>query len=481
MRVLESIWPWLLLAASIGVAVVAAGHAITNKRDVRAAVGWTGLILLSPFLGALLYYFLGINRIQRRAARITSDKEERDAGDGQPRALSPEEVGQRYGKQLGTLSSMVGTVTEGLPLYAGNAVELLTNGDEAYPEMLLAIRSAERSVALQTYIFDHDRAGRMFVDALRDATERGVEVRVLIDSVGARYSRPRTPRVLRRAGIRTAEFIKTRNPLRNPYMNLRSHRKMLVVDGRIGFVGGMNIREGCLLEEPSEHPVQDVHFRLEGPVVEQILSEFARDWLFTTGEELKGQPWEVERAAAGPVAARGIADGPDEDLDRLVRVILSALDVARESVRISTPYFLPERDLIAALELTVLRGVRVDILLPEKGNLRFVQWASFAQLWQVIQPGCRVWLTPEPFDHSKFMVVDGAWSLIGSSNWDPRSLRLNFEYNVECYDESLARRMLGLTDEKLARSRLLTLEEVDGRPLATRLRDGVARLFLPYL
>lgn len=481
MEFFKTVWPWLFLVAAIIVATIAAGHAITNKRDVRAAIGWTGLIAFSPFIGAAVYYFLGINRIQRRATKIASDKDGREISAHPPRALSAAGVARDYGEQFGTLSEMVGTITQQAPLLTGNTVRLLINGDEAYPEMLEAIRKAERSIALQTYIFDHDRAGKQFIEALVAAGKRGVEVRVLIDAVGARYSRPRTARVLRRAGVRTAEFNKVTIPLRHPYMNLRSHRKMLVVDGRIAFVGGMNVREGCLLDGPSSHPVQDIHFRLEGPVVEQVLSEFKRDWKFTTGEELGGEIWRPVHDEAGPVAARGIADGPDEDFETILRTILSGLSVARESVRIATPYFLPERDLIAALELTAMRGIEVDILLPEKGNLRFVQWASTAQLWQVIQPGCRVWLTPGPFDHSKVMVVDGVWSLIGSSNWDPRSLRLNFEYNLECYDETLARQLLALTDERMRRGRRLTLENVDGRALPVRLRDGVARLFLPYL
>jgi cardiolipin synthase len=216
-------------------------------------------------------------------------------------------------------------------------------------------------------------------------------------------------------------------------------------------------------------------------VVAQLQEVFADDWLFTTGEILGGTDWFPELTTAGAVAARGIADGPDEDLDKLRWVLLGALSAARFSVLIQTPYFLPDPALISALNLAAMRGARVDIVLPERSNLPFVQWASRAHWWQVLEHGCRIWLTPGPFDHSKLMVVDGGWTLLGSANWDPRSLRLNFEFNVECYDARLAGRVTGMVREKLEASREVTLCEVDGRGLPARLRDGLARLLTPYL
>jgi cardiolipin synthase len=319
------------------------------------------------------------------------------------------------------------------------------------------------------------------VDALSDAAARGVEVRVLVDAVGKRYSRPRITRALRARNVRTAEFLPSRVPFRNPYVNLRNHRKLLIVDGETGFAGGLNIREGCLLEQPSAHPVQDLHFRFEGPIVDQMFSAAHEDWYFTTGEQLAGPAWHSATSPSGDVWARGLPDGPDEDFETILWTILAAVGAARRSIRIATPYFLPDLPTLTALRLAAYRGVDIDVVLPEKNNLRFVGWASQAQLWQVLEPGCRVWLVPPPFDHSKVMVVDGVWCLIGSANWDARSLRLNFEYNVECYDEALADELLRLTGEKMESGRRLSLEEVEARPLPIRLRDGVARLFAPYL
>jgi cardiolipin synthase len=471
-------WPWLAGAAHAAVTALAVGHVVLHKRDVRAAIGWTAFIFFSPYVGAFAYYLFGINRIQRRAARLIALRPELDAGETAPhRVAGPP---RQFGRHFGRLSQTVERAT-GSHLLAGNAIRPLVNGDEAYPAMIEAISQAERSVLLTTYIFDVDRAGRLFVDALAGASARGVEVRVLVDSIGKRYSRPAVTRMLRKRAVPVAEFLPSWLPFRNPYLNLRNHRKLLIVDAKIGFTGGLNIREGCLLDRPSRRSVQDLHFLLEGPIVDQMFSAAHEDWYFTTGELLSGPAWRSATRPCGEVWARGIPDGPDEDLENILWTILAALGAARRSVRVATPYFIPELPLVTALRLAAYRGVDVDILLPEKSNLRFVEWASWVGLRQVLGPGVRVWLTAPPFDHTRLMVVDGVWSMVGSANWDARSLRLNFEYNVECYDEVLARELLRLTDEKIRGSRRLTPEDLDSRSLPLRLRDGLARLAAPYL
>jgi cardiolipin synthase len=208
---------------------------------------------------------------------------------------------------------------------------------------------------------------------------------------------------------------------------------------------------------------------------------FAEDWQFACGEALRGQKWFPPLEPVGRMAARAIAAGPDERHDRLRWVLLGGLNAAQRSVRIATPYFIPDSALISALGAAALRGVDVDIVLPERSDLPHVHWATFGQLWQVLERGCHVHLRPGPFDHSKLMVVDGAWTLLGSANWDARSLRLNFELNVECYSVELGAHMEGLLQARIAAARPVSLAQLAARPLAMKLRDGVARLFVPYL
>jgi cardiolipin synthase len=241
------------------------------------------------------------------------------------------------------------------------------------------------------------------------------------------------------------------------------------------------VRDDFLPGPRQPAPYMDLQVRIEGPVVGHLQSAFAEDWEFTTREVLEGPAFFPPIAAAGPVAARGVADGPDEDFEAIRLLLLGALASARQRVRIVTPYFLPDSPLVTALNVAAMRGVEVDVVLPERSNLPVVHWAQMSQLWQVLERGCRVWLSPRPFDHTKAMTVDGAWSLVGSANWDPRSLRLNFELDVEAYDPELAARLDALVDARLRVARPLTLTEMDRRPLPVKLRDGVARLLSPYL
>jgi cardiolipin synthase len=270
-------------------------------------------------------------------------------------------------------------------------------------------------------------------------------------------------------------------PGRWAYANLRNHRKLLVVDGELGFTGGLNIREGHYLALQPKHPIQDMHFRIRGPVVAHLQTVFAEDWEFSTGETLEGKLWFCQIDPVGDMLARGITTGPDGDLDKLRIALLGAIACAESSIAVVSPYFLPDESLIMALNVAALRGVRVDIVLPEVNNLALVKWASNALLWELIERGCRVWFTPPPFDHSKVMVVDDVWTLLGSANWDPRSLRLNFEFNVECYDRALAGGLRTWVDAKISKARRVTMSDIESRPLPVRLRDGIARLFTPYL
>ncbi len=477
--VLYTLWPHFTAALLLIIDVWAASHAILYKRDPRSATTWIGLILLFPLGGAILYLFFGINRIQRRATLLRS----RSAA-----ALEARQKGLVFTaptlaaehQNLVALAHAVHRISRA-PLLEGNRLTPLENGDNAYPVMLEAIAQARRSITLCSYIFDHDRTGLRFADALGEAVKRGVEVRVLIDDVGARYSLPPIYSALNRRSIRYAAFMPTFFHWHMPYVNLRNHRKLLVIDGHTAFTGGMNIRHNNVLAAATRDAVQDLHFRVEGPVVRQLQQAFVEDWAFTTREKLAGEPWFVPLEPRGDVLARGIVDGPDEDHDKFRTTLLAALACAQRRVRIATPYFLPDPSLVSSLTTCALRGVEVDIVIPQKCNLRTVGWAMQAQLWQVLIRGCRVWLTPPPFDHTKLLIVDDAWSLVGSGNWDARSLRLNFEFNVECYSSQLAADLNARIDKKIATAHPASLAEVDARRLPIRLRDGIARLFWPYL
>ena len=479
---LRDLWPHIAVALTIFVSVVTSGYVILYKRDSRSAVLWVAFIWLIPVIGSIAYLGFGVNRIRLRA-RALRGKSAWYQPIPPTIECTPENSGAVLTPELAnlrTLADFVGKVVE-KPLVPGNSLRILVNGDEAYPEMLGAIESASISVTLSTYIFDSDVWGRRFADALGKAVARRVKVRVLVDDAGARYSWVPIVKRLRELHVPVARFLPTFAPWRLMTMNLRNHRKILVVDGRLGFTGGMNIRAGHVLKDRPKRPVQDLQFRVEGPIVGHLQEAFAEDWFFCTRERLHGQAWFPELHGAGSVIARTLVAGPDKNFEKLRWAIQGALACAQREVRIVTPYFIPDQSIISALNVTAMRGVAVDIIMPSKNNLPYVDWASRAMWWQVLERGCRIWLTPPPFDHSKVLLVDNAWAMIGSANWDPRSLRLNFELNLECYGAEFAAKVATVIDAKMKKARRITLEQMDRRSIAIRLRDGIARLLSPYL
>ena len=453
------------VAIALGVTV----HVLLNKRNIGASISWMGIAWLSPFVGGLLYYALGINRVKRRAQRMRRERSH---------MFLVEEVAPDAPEAgpLTPLEYAIGRLT-GLSAESSNAISPLRNGDNAYPAMLEAIDAARKSVGLASYIFRDDEAGLPFIQALIRAHRRGVQVRVLIDGIGGGYFWSGTYIRLREAGVPVDRFLHSYVLWKTPFLNLRNHRKLLVVDGRIAFTGGINIGRENLLAAHPPHPVRDTHFRLEGPVVEQLTEAFADDWLYETGEKLLDDAWFPELAPAGNAIARVVTSGPDEDIEQIEFAILHAISCARRSIRLVTPYFLPPDMLTTALGLAAMRGITVDIMVPEESNHRVLDWARRVPLRNLLDSGCNVLLLPPPFDHSKLMTIDDAWSLIGSANWDIRSFRLNFELNVEVQDEGFARTLM----EALPKGRPLTKAEIDSDTLPLRLRNNAARLLQPYL
>ncbi len=461
----------LVLVLHIAVASTVSVHVLLRKRDVGSATGWIGLAWLSPFIGGAIYYLLGINRVQRRAQELRDTP--LPAGDStEPASDSGRD------DHLAALDRAA-TLTTGRPALGGNKVTTLHNGDEAYPLMLAAIDAARISIGLCSYILRDDTAGSPFLDALAAAHARGVAVRVLIDGIGGGYFRSPAYRRLRRAGVPVERFMHSLLPWQMPFLNLRLHKKILVVDGTHCFTGGLNIgAENVQALHPSDL-VLDTHFAITGPVVAQLVAAFANDWLMQTNETLAGPAWFPPLSETGQQTARVVTAGPDQDIEKIELVTLMAITCARRSVTVMTPYFLCDERLISALSLAALRGVSVDVIVPAKSNHRLVDFAMRANIGPLLAAGCRIWKNRPPFEHSKLMEVDGTWSLIGSSNWDMRSFRLNFELNLEVYSADLAEVLRTLMLSKCWEK--LTPAELSGRPMPVRVRDAGLRLLLPYL
>lgn len=477
---LSDYWPHLVALISIIMGLAAAIHAAMTKDDVRAAIGWVGVALMSPIVGSILYFVVGINKIRHDHISAQRRKDIKDYMNHAKELFG--DVANRAGEQFESLRNLCDELST-FPLHDGNNIKLLDSGDDAYPLMLKAIDEAQYSIALQSYIFDHDRIGLRFAEALKNAHHRGVKIRVLIDAVGSKYSRPPITQLLRSYGIRTELFMANPLTLRMPYGNLRSHRKVLFIDGNIGFMGGMNIRESFMRSLKGDQAANDTHFRIEGPLVPQLFASFANDWEFTTRERLDIEQWcKIAPIAPGPhVPVRCIRSSPDRFIAATHNVLLGALAVAKHNVRIQSPYFLPDQVLIGALNTAARRGVQVDIVIPGQNNLRLVSYAMDAQLNQIIKSGCRVWSNNGNFNHSKLLTIDDGWSYVGSSNMDPRSLRLNFELDLEIYDKTMARAIADRIDNEISNSTRITMHTLQRKPFIKRLRNRIIWLASPYL
>ncbi len=468
----------VILALYLLTSLYSAGHALIDKRDSRAALIWIIVCLILPFIGPIGYYFFGINRIARIAKKLSLTIAEKDKLKGDNLRLTDytSEIAQKYHEFIHISNSI-----EGRELLSGNDVVLLRHGEGAYPVMLEAMSQAKNLIVLSTYIFDNDDTGNQFAEALADAKGRGVDVYVLIDGFGALYSFPSIIHKLIKSGVKCEKFLPLKLIPPSLSINLRNHRKILVIDQCIGFTGGINISDRHLKMKGQARKVSDMHFKLQGPIVDQLLDLFWTDWMMMTGEiPIYKQTKRINSPTAN-MPCRVIADGPDKDLNKLGLIIHSAICTAKLTVTIMTPYFIPSREMIAILLAASNRGIIINIILPEKSNLPYVDAASRNMLWELLEWNINVYYQPAPFEHGKMIIIDSCYVLIGSANIDPRSLRLNFELMVEILDEKFAQEMNSELQIIIERSRQVSFEEVESRSLLARIKDSLAWLFSPYL
>ncbi len=477
-----------LVAEIIAIILVITGawacvHVILYKRDPRAAAAWLGLIILTPGIGTFLYFAIGINRIRRAAGRLKGDRS--FFAEIAPHIKEETAVTKRLTKFYPEGSAdnlkeliIIGDSITGEPLTRGNSIEMYTEPKKAFDEMLKTIDSAKRTIALQTYIFDNDMTGKIFCDALLNAIKRGVSVKVLIDDVGSKYSKPSITKRMKEMGIHHALFLEAKSPLSVMRYNLRNHRKALIIDGHTAFTGGMNIRDHY---RDGRQVICDTHFKLKGPIVNYVMKVFAEDWFFTTGVHLNRKRWFRPQKKEGDICARVIESGPDKNYEKAYKFLLSAVSNARHRLLITSPYFLPDDAMLRTLSVAALEGVEIKICVPENNNLKYVKAAMDAHMSDVIACGCEVYSVPGPFDHTKCVIVDDDWMLIGTTNWDNRSFRLNFELDVEVYGKEPVKKAAQIFMKKLSKARKMTVLHYARQPLLRRVKNGIIRLLSPYL
>ena len=448
-------------------------HILLFKDDVKSSIGWIGLVWLAPLLGSAIYALFGINRIKRKALSLKSPKQDIHKITGK----TQEEIEKEIPKNLLQMLKLGYSVHPQI-FALGNNVSPLINGDEAYPQMCSAIEKARKEVLIESYIFNNDKAGQMILSAAKKARGNGAKIKIIVDGVGLNYSRPNIAQAAGKInGAEFVVFLPSKKPASLPFVNLRSHRKIMIIDGETAFFGGMNIAEGNLLKTNPKEPIRDITFKIKGPVINQLTRIFMEDWLFSGGKAFNPALFKESLPLSGGSIARAIPDGPDGDYGKVELMVLGAINCACKNINIVTPYFLPEENILTALEMAAMRGINVQIILPEKSNIFGMDWAMRANFNRLIKKGVKIFLQNPPFDHSKMMTADGIWAFIGSSNWDERSLKLNFEANMEIIDKKLTQTLDKIIEGKKADAKPITLQNYS---ISKRLLNNSFKLLTPY-
>ncbi|NLE68165.1 MAG: cardiolipin synthase [Lentisphaerae bacterium] len=471
-------------------------HCLMQKKEASASLLWIFSAWVFPGVGPLLYISFGIDRVPKKSGRKTRANRQFLAA---RRALETPDLPLAHWRSVhdslrasptspaaGEIDSSVSALLRESPLLAGNSIDPLETGDEAFPSMLDAIQNARDHIHIQSFIINDDPVGRKFLDALRDRARAGVRVRLLYDRFGSTHASLRG--MFRRyegepnltlAGWTQANLLK-----RQFQINLRNHRKLLIVDGAAAFMGGINLQ----LDHTTHGgipPIRDYHFAIRGPVVQELQYVFLRDWNFITDEEPKNllnRRHFPEIEPRGSLLVRAIPSGPTEDeRDFLPQVFFLCMTLARRRISLVTPYFIPTPDILRALQSAALRGVDVRILTPGRNNHVYAGLAARSRYEPLLQAGVRIFERAPPFIHAKAMVIDNEVSVIGTANLDVRSLLLNYESDLLVYSAEFARAMTGVMDKDFQAGREIILSEWQRRPPRQRFLENFCNLLTPIV
>jgi cardiolipin synthase len=470
-------------------------HCLKRRREAGATVAWLFVAWSFPFLGALLYLAFGVNRVVAKGwqkqrsneALLTARREREDASlpleywraVRASRARKPDMPSERE------LDETIDRILPDCPLLGGNRIEPLLTGTEAFPRMFEAIDRATSHIHLQSFIIGNDSVGREFLDRLKRKAEAGVRCRVLYDRFGS--TRGWASGLFRDyrgiPGLDIVEWSQTNPIKRLNQFNLRNHRKVMIVDGKEAFIGGLNLHAGHTATAGRE-PMRDYHFAVAGPITLELQYAFLRDWYFMTNEDpaalLTADHFPLMEPV-GDALIRVVNGGPTADVEALTDITCAAIDGARKQLLIVTPYFVPPTDILRALRLAALRGVTVEVVVPKKNNHFYAGLAGQALYDQLLSAGVHVHERLPPFMHAKAIIIDDRVSIVGTANLDNRSLRLNYETNLVVFDEPFANALKRIVLDDMAQSEPLELAAWRSRPAHRMVAENLCSLLTPIL
>ena len=452
---------------------------VMKKRDPLSSVSWILALALLPLAGFVIYYFFGPQRLtKQRLKRLRSRASAHASAD----IALLRQAAERAPPALRQLADL-GTATCGLPLSSATSVTLLSGGARTFDAIFEAIRAARNHVHLEYYIFEPDRIGTALRDLLIERAKQGITVRLLLDALGSKRIGRKFLAPMRAAGIHVALFHDTRIGRRlRPVSNYRTHRKIVVCDGRVGFTGGVNItdEEDRRTRRDAYH---DVHLALEGSVVRWLQTTFLEDWSYAAGEDPRDMALTMDQllppVETGSIPVQIVTSGPDNPLEPIHRMHVAAIDLSIHRAWLTTPYFVPGEPAMMALTSAALRGVDVRVMVPRRSDSLIVSAAARSYYDELISAGVKVWEYKARMLHSKTLVVDDRCAMIGTANFDNRSFRLNFEVMATVYGPTLAQPLAAQFETDLHNSAAVRARR--HQSFARRLGDAVARLFSPLL
>ena len=470
----------VFLVTAIPVAIMI----VLEKRSPYKTIAWILVLILLPIIGVVFYLFFGQ---EYRKRKLFSRKNIKSLGE--IRRLSSKQLRNIEHSQLGLSSAVLEKEniiklllnnSDSL-LTTGNKLQILKNGAETFDAIIDAIKNAKHHIHLEYYIFSDDKIGNRLKDLLIEKCESGVEVRIIIDDVGSWGLNKKFISDLREKGVEIYSFMEVRFPRFTSKMNFRNHRKIVIVDGKIGFTGGINVADRYISGLKGVGEWRDTHLKIEGDAVACLQVVFSADWYFVINENLSGDNYFPPLTENAGVPLQISASGPDSDWQSITQAFFAAITNARETVYLTTPYLMPPKSILSALEMAALSGVDVRIIIPEKSDVITPKWSSFSYVEELLEAGVKVYFYEKGFTHSKFMIVDSVFSTIGTTNMDFRSLETNFEVNAFIYEKEFTQQLTEHFLNDLKNSREINLRIWRLRPWHFKLRESLAHIVAPMM
>ena len=456
---------------------IAAIDAVMKVRTSQGAVAWSISLVTFPFVAVPAYLVLGRSKFEGMVAAYEEKKDQiegirEDILQGLKPWIYTSDDSKSIYNGIRNLSER--------DLTRGNRVELLINGDATFDSILAEVAEAKNYILFQFYMFHDDGLGKRVQKALIEKANAGVRVYVLYDEVGSGGLPQTYPDALRAAGAEVSSFKPTQGSKNRFQLNFRNHRKMVVIDGKTGWVGGHNVGDEYLGLDPKVSPWRDTHVRLDGPVVLQLQATILADWYWAT-REIPEVSWQPQAAEDSDVLAMIVPFSPSQKYETASLFFISALNAAKQRIWISAPYFVPDDGIMKALELAALRGVDVRIITTGTPDSWPVYLAAFSYIEKLRDTGIKFYAYRPGFLHEKVMLVDDEFSTVGTPNFDNRSFRLNFEVTALIADKNFASEMQAMFEQDFAHSEVIDPEKFDQQPFWWRLAVNLSRLASPVL